>query len=293
MNIKRELETIQTNIKSPNKATTYTVNGKISDIKAVTANLALGDADLDVTKIKTGVEIFGVTGTYDTEVGNPIAVGTVLNTKVGFVNGTKITGTMPNNAGDVASVSAHMAVGTNLHIVTAAGYTDGVDDATTVDLAVVDADLVTGNIKAGITLLGVAGKTEVVDTTEAGAPIAVGTVLNTKVGFVNGAKVTGTMANNAGAVAAVSGSITAGTTLSLVPATGYTDGVDDTCTIDLTTVDADLVTGNILAGVTILGVAGKTEVVDTTEAANAAAAADIADGKFAWVNGVRIVGTHI
>ena len=97
------------------------------------------------------------------------------------------------------------------------------------------------------------------------------------------------MPNNAGAVAAVSASITAGTTLSVIPAEGYTDGSDDTSTIDLTTVDANLVTDNIKAGVTILGVAGKTSVVDTADAD--ATDGDIALGKIAYVNGVRIVGT--
>ena len=106
-------------------------------------------------------------------------------------------------------------------------------------------------------------------------------------------KLEGTMPNNAGAVACVSASITAGTTLSVIPAAGYTDGSDDTSTIDLTTVDADLVTGNIKAGITILGVAGKTEVVDTTEAVDPAAEGDIALGKIAWVNGVKITGTHV
>lgn len=102
-------------------------------------------------------------------------------------------------------------------------------------------------------------------------------------------KLEGTMPNNAGAVAAVSASITAGTTLSVIPAEGYTDGSDDTSTIDLTTVDANLVTDNIKAGVTILGVAGKTSVVDTADAD--ATDGDIALGKIAYVNGVRIVGT--
>ena len=56
---------------------------------------------------------------------------------------------------------------------------------------------------------------------------------------------------------------------------------------------AKVVTGNILAGVTLLGVAGKTEVVDTTLTTTAAAAGDIASGKEAYVNGVLIVGTAV
>jgi hypothetical protein len=58
-------------------------------------------------------------------------------------------------------------------------------------------------------------------------------------------------------------------------------------------VDADLATGNIRAGVTIFGISGKVEVVDTTEAVNGAVAADIALGKKAWVNGVEITGVHV
>ncbi len=59
----------------------------------------------------------------------------------------------------------------------------------------------------------------------------------------------------------------------------------------LSAVDTDLATANIKAGITIFGIEGKTEVVDTTETENAAAAGDIALGKVAFVNGVKITGT--
>ena len=59
----------------------------------------------------------------------------------------------------------------------------------------------------------------------------------------------------------------------------------------LSVVDADLATENIKAGVTIFGIEGKEEVVDTTEASNPATAEDIADGKVAFVNGQKITGT--
>ena len=62
---------------------------------------------------------------------------------------------------------------------------------------------------------------------------------------------------------------------------------------NLDTVDADLVTGNIKAGITLFGIAGKTEVVDTTEGVAGAADTDIALGKKAWVNGIEITGTHV
>jgi len=266
-----------------------TLKGKLAELEAKVSGLPVDPADASdiqaqITAVSDKVDAgFALTG--------DAVVAEVLDGKFFYKDNyqTKLEGTMPNNAGDVASVSAHMDAGTVLHVVPAEGYTDGANDATTVDLAVVDADLAAANVKHGVAVLGVTGSYD----TEAGDPIAAGTVLDTKVGFVNGAKITGTMPNNAGAVASVSASITAGTTLSVIPATGYTDGIDDTSTIDLTTVDADLVTDNILAGVTILGVAGKTEVVDTTEAVNAAVAGDIANGKVAFVNGVKITGTAI
>jgi len=58
-------------------------------------------------------------------------------------------------------------------------------------------------------------------------------------------------------------------------------------------VDADLATGNIRAGVTVFGIAGKVEVVDTAEGVAGAIDADIALGKKAWVNGVEITGIHV
>ena len=75
-----------------------------------------------------------------------------------------------------------------------------------------------------------------------------------------------------------------------IPA-GYHDGTG-LATLSATEA-AKVITGNILAGVTLLGVAGKTEVVDTTLTTTAAAAGDIASGKEAYVNGVLIVGTAV
>ncbi len=54
--------------------------------------------------------------------------------------------------------------------------------------------------------------------------------------------------------------------------------------------DEDLVTGNIKAGINLFGVAGKTEVVDTTS--GDATAADLLDTKKAWVDGSEVTGTR-
>ena len=57
----------------------------------------------------------------------------------------------------------------------------------------------------------------------------------------------------------------------------------------LENVDGDLVTENIRSGITVFGVTGKTEVVDTTT--GDATAGDILAGRKAWVDGSEVVGT--
>ena len=132
------------------------------------------DADLAVGNIKTGVVIFGITGTYDTEAVNPITAGVIQTGKIGFVNGSKITGNGTKTlsaANDTVDAGYYAA--TTLHAV--------------------DSDLATANIKAGVTIFGVVGKTEVVDTTEAGSPATAGDIKSGMIAFVNGVKITGTL----------------------------------------------------------------------------------------------------
>ena len=59
---------------------------------------------------------------------------------------------------------------------------------------------------------------------------------------------------------------------------------------DLATVDADLAPGNVASGVDLFGVAGDPNVVNT--ASGNAVAADIANGRIAWVDGVEVTGTQ-
>lgn len=56
------------------------------------------------------------------------------------------------------------------------------------------------------------------------------------------------------------------------------------------TEQAKIIAGNIKSGVTILGQAGKSTVVDTEIASNGAAAGDIMNGKKGYVNGTLIEG---
>lgn len=178
---------------------------------------------------------------------------------------SKLTGTMPNNAGDVASVSGHMGVGTTLHVVPATGYTDGVDDATTIDLAVVDPDLVATNIATGVAVLGVTGTYDTSVT-----PITAATMKTGLEGWVNGSKVTG------------SGTQTLSNANDTVTA-GYYEATT------LSTVDADLAVGNIKTGVSIFGITG---TYDTEAVAPIAAATVLAD-QVGFVNGAKVTGTMV
>jgi len=60
-------------------------------------------------------------------------------------------------------------------------------------LSAVDANLATANIKATKTIFGVAGQAEVVDTTEAVAPVTLNAEIAVgKIAWANGVKYTGT-----------------------------------------------------------------------------------------------------
>lgn len=193
----------------------------------------LGDADLVAANIKDTVNIFGVVGTYDHEAANPIAAGSVLSGKVGFVNGVKVTGTISSKG------TQTYTPGTSNQTISAGQYLSG--DQTISG----DGDLVAGNIKHGVDIFGVTGTYD----TEASAPIAAATVLTGKVGFVNGTKITGTM-TNVGAQ-----SITP-TAAGVAITAGYHNGSG------ATVADADFVAGNIKKDVVIWGVTGTMEGAD-------------------------------
>ncbi|MEI6168234.1 MAG: DUF1566 domain-containing protein [bacterium] len=133
-----------------------------------------------------------------------------------------------------------------------------------------DAGLVTANIKSGITLFGVAGKSSVVDTAS-GTPATAADILSPKKAYVNGSLVTGTMASQT--LSANNGTVGA----------GYY-GVTT-----LVAVDIDLVSANIKSGITLFGVAGNVNVVNTSS--GDAVAGDILPGKKAWVDGTELTGT--
>ena len=171
------------------KAYTVWYNGTNFFVKAS----AEGDADAgDVLKNKTfsNDSDVGIAGTL--ELTGDAIVDDVLAGKKFYKDDakTQLTGTLPNNAGDVNAVSFHSGGGGTIHVIPAKGYTDGTDDAS----VITDADFVVTNIKHNVEIFGSTGSYD----TEAVSPIAAGTVLDGKIGFVNGAKVTGTMPDKSG-----------------------------------------------------------------------------------------------
>jgi hypothetical protein len=162
--------------------------------------------------------------------------GDVLADKI-FSNDDDIgvVGTMTNNGTVSTDISAKAT-----EVTIAQGYHSGSGKVKI--SATEQAKIITGNIKAGITLLGVAGKSSVVDTADADA--VAGDILNGKIGYVNGSKITGNIPSKGAAT------YTPGTASQTISAGQYLSGAQ---TISG---DADLVAGNIKSGVNIFGVTG-------------------------------------
>ncbi len=155
------------------------------------------DSALDPTNIKKGVTIFETLGTF-TDDGNAGA-GDLLIDKKAYVNGALVTGTMPNITTDQASTARGVGIGV-ITLTAPQGYYDGTDKVTATDaqVAALDADITAANIKSTITIFGVAGNTNVVDTSSGDAVAA--DLATGKKAWVDGAEVTGTAS---GATAAV------------------------------------------------------------------------------------------
>ena len=106
----------------------------------------VGDPDLVTDNIKAGANIFGVAGktsVVDTVDATAVA-GDILSGKTAYVNGSKLTGTMPNRG------AYNITPGVN-NITIPAGYHNGAG------VVYGDPDLVAANIKSGVNIFGVVG----------------------------------------------------------------------------------------------------------------------------------------
>ncbi|MFS1513908.1 hypothetical protein VQL36_15895 [Chengkuizengella sp. SCS-71B] len=181
----------------------------------------------------------------------------VLTGTTFYQGGLKKTGSMPNQGEvELTPSTSNQTISKGYH--NGSGYVKG------------DVDLKSENIKKGVSLFGVNGASDVVDTGDATAGAS--NILTDKTAYVNGSKITGTMTNR-GSVA-----ITPGTSKKSI-ASGYHSGSG------YVVGDADLTAANIKKGKNIFGVAGSF----TSDAT--AGASNILTGKTAYVNGSKITGT--
>lgn len=148
----------------------------------LTGNAAVGDVLATKTFYKDDAKT-KLTGTL--ALTGDSAVGDVLSGKTFYKDNakTKLTGTMTNNGTVSTDISAKAT-----EVTIAQGYHSGSGKVKI--SAAEQAKIITGNIKSGITILGVTGKSSVVDTADADA--AAGDILSGKTGYVNGSKITGT-----------------------------------------------------------------------------------------------------
>ena len=99
--------------------------------------------------LKSGERVQG-TNTFDADTSDAnAAAAEILATKTAYVNGVKVTGSMPNNGGTDVTVSSTAGAAIP------AGYSDGSAKAV-IDSASLAA-LVANNIRDGVTILGVEG----------------------------------------------------------------------------------------------------------------------------------------
>lgn len=153
----------------------------------------------------------------------------LLSGKTATVSTGDITGTMSNNGTvNITPSTTNQTIAQGYH--SGSGVVYG------------DADLISANIKSGANIFGVAGNSNVVDTS-AGTAVA-GDILSGKIAFVDGAQITGTIASK------TAQTYTPSTSTQTIASGQYLSG---TQTISG---DANLVAGNIKSGVNIFGIAG-------------------------------------
>ena len=235
--------------------------------------LAEKNAKLIPENIKKDVTIFGVTGNATIDMTDATAtVDDIVKGKTAYLKDGIATGTMTNNGAVYITPSSDEQV-------IPTGYHNGNGRVRAVDSSV-DSNIKANNIKKGVSILGVTGSLDLLDTSDANANSS--TILTGNTAYVNGEKIYGTMKNNG--------------KLNIVPRTynqnfssGYYSGVTSYAVTN--EIDSNIKAGNIKKGITILGVAGNLDDngIDTSDAT--ATADKILSGYTAYANAEKRVGT--
>ena len=267
-----------------------------------------GDANLTAENVKSGVTIFGIEGSYTSDA-NAMAEDIAMN-KTAYINGQKITGTLPlfpnsrtftvDNAGVADNIedselefttinTAKQILDSNLNMKFSAPYSD----------IVTAIGLTADKLISGNTILGIEGTaTTGIDTSDATAT-ADDIVVN-KTAYANGQKITGTIPTATtitedGSVQLESdGRFRASAT---VPNDIYlhSDITPRMIWLNLTKSQVaetiGLTADKIVSGNTILDVAGTASITGTDTSDATASANDIRFGESAYVNGEKIEGS--
>jgi hypothetical protein len=171
----------------------------VSDGKALIAS-AITDKGVPTDANNTFAEMAGnieaIPVGPDTSDATATAADIVVSKTAYGATGTKLTGILTDNPAQVMAASTSTdATGTLVFRLPNLGaYRKGVSGPGLPEVRAVDPDFISANIKAGVNVFGVNGKPQVVDTTEAaGSAVGAGHMLAGRAGYVNGARVVGTM----------------------------------------------------------------------------------------------------
>lgn len=222
------------------------------------------DNNIQVNNIKAGVTILGVTGNYsgiDTSDATAL-VNDIVNGKTAYVNGVKLVGNLNTyNSGDVFEQTISMTAGydsTNNKLILGSNPGQCAFKGGTIELSCMGntiattANITNDKIVLGENIFGVQGT----------AMVMRGTNLDVNLST---------------------------TAQSITPTSPYTGFTVVNIPAVTASIDNNIVAGNIKNGVTILGVTGNYEGLNTSDAT--AAASNIEIGKTAYVNGTKITGS--
>ena len=175
------MEKIDTEIKNAQDKADQAFQSASNGKAAIKAAITGIDPEVTIPTNATFAQLAAAIGQIETGVDTEDATATaefILAGLTAYIKGVKVTGTMSNRGTvNITPGTANQAIPKGYH--NGNGVVAG------------DPDLVTGNIKAGVNIFGVNGKSSVVDTADAVA--GEGVILTGYNAYVNGAKVNGTM----------------------------------------------------------------------------------------------------
>jgi hypothetical protein len=146
-----------------------------------TRTATAADANLSAGNILSGVSIFGTSGSYTNPTGDAATTDVLSGATFSSATaGFGATGAMANNgAATYTPTTASQTIAAGYH--NGSGYVAG------------DANLVSGNIRSGVSIFGVSGSSTVVNTTIASNVATAATIASGKTALANGATLTGAL----------------------------------------------------------------------------------------------------